>query len=127
ILELLEGGNQSHMIFCRMLQTGDIKKKWLLQLVSLRGMHFRFRAWAWKEPLVLQPVVNDGNSFPWQSEESYDVVGGIFADGNERILPSRQSSRDDPSIEHPFPVIFLRHPKRREVMNRRHQRARLGP
>src|SRR5205814_2614626 len=104
--ELLESRNQSHVIFSRMFESRDIKKKWALQIVTLRGFLLRFVAGAGKEPFMIQPIMNDGNPLARKPKKLCDVPSRIFADGNASILPPRQPPHDDAAIEHPFPFIF---------------------
>src|SRR5579883_2153348 len=79
-----------------------------------------------KAPMV-DPVVNDFDLGLTQSKKTDQIRGGVVADGNNPVLPHRQPSHDDASIEHAFPIVFTRYMKGSQVMDGRHEWARFWP
>src|SRR5207245_2610751 len=110
-----------------MLQPRDIKEEPLMKTKSFRGLGFCPFLLAWEEPLMLDPIMNDGDPLLRHTKKLDAVAGGVPADGNDFVLPACQSSCNHASIKHPFPVVFSRDSKRSEVVNRGNERAWPGP
>src|SRR5262245_59475904 len=99
-LELFKSFNQSHVVFAWMLQTGNVQEKGLSQVILLRHGCLCHGNIAGKESLVVQSVVNDGNSLAWQPEVMSYVTRCGFAYRNNFMLSPGETPRDDPAVKH---------------------------
>src|SRR5689334_21815879 len=100
-----------------MLQTRSVEKERFCQSKALKCVAFGFGGIPGEEAFVLEAIMNNLNPFTRHFKKSANVCGRVFADGYDFILPPRQLFRDDTAINHPFPIIFLRDTKWREVVN----------
>ena len=125
--EFVESLNQTHMVLSGMLQAGDIQKERLVQPQMVFHEHLSLFLGAGKEPFVVYAIINDCDALLTDSEECFQIMSRVLADRYELILPARQSFRHDPPIEHPFPIVFSRDMKWRQIMNSSDQWARTPP
>ena len=105
-LELFECFDERQMIFSRVFEARDVKEERFLQLITRGGFAFGLRSRAWKKALVIEAIVNDGDTGTIHLEKTNDILGGIFANGDDLILAMCQAADNDAAIEHPFPVVF---------------------
>src|SRR5437773_5635159 len=122
--EPVERLDQAHMILGRMFQTRDVEEERLAQAVALSESSGLFGG-AREKTVLIQPVVNHRQPFFRQSKKFENVAPGALADRDDFVLTTRQSPRDDASVEHPLPLVLVGQSERGEIMDRGHQRA--GP
>jgi hypothetical protein len=80
-----------------------------------------------EEASVVEAVVDRRQALSGHMEKIRDIVRGILANGDDTVLALRQASRYDSAINHSLPVVFPRHAERRQIVNRRDERARPRP
>ena len=122
--ELVKSINQAGVIFARVFQARDIKKKGLSDSRSAGELELRASAIARKEAVVLQAIIDHRKFRAWYSKERFDVARGVFADGNNFVLATGEIFYHDPAIDHARQVIFARNTKGSQVMDSRDFRAR---
>jgi hypothetical protein len=76
---------------------------------------------------MVEAIVNRRQALGGHMEKIRDIARGVLANGDDAVLALRQASRYDSAVKHSLPVVFPRHTERREIVNRRDERARLRP
>src|SRR6185295_9874804 len=110
-----------------MFQSRDVEENGRLQLVFARHFGLSRFARAGEEAFMLYAVVNHTDSFAWNVEEFPNIARGVFADGDDSVLPLSQSAGNDTPVEGSGPIILFCDTKWREVVNRGHEWAGPGP
>jgi len=106
------------MVLARIFQARDVKEERLRQPMLYPHCRFGLLTRTRKKPVMLEPIVNHGNSLSRQPKKLHDVPRGVLADGDDFVLPPRQAPNEHPPVEHSFPIIFIRHVKRSQIVNR---------
>ena len=115
------------MILGGMLEPGDVKEEWRFEAVSPRGFCFRCIAITGREPLMIQPIVNNGDALASQPKEGGNVARGVFADGHDPVLAPGEPPDEYFGVDHALPVVFFGDMKGREIVDGGNQRTRFGP
>jgi len=123
--ELLEGGNQAHVVFAGVFEARDVEKKWLIDFERLAHAFVDVTA-SRRETLMVEAVIDNANAVARDVEKAANVASGVAADGDDGVLPLGQVARDDAPVKHAKAVVFGGDVKGREIVDRADHGAGLG-
>ncbi len=114
------------MVFRGMLEARDVEEK---RGAARAGENRRIRrSLAGRvEAIMVQAVGDDRDPLLRHLETAHDVVRRRTADRDDLALPPREPPRDHAAVEHPRGIVFPREVEGREIVDRRHERARPSP
>ena len=124
VLELIEGGDEAHMVFSRMFESRDVEEKGSAGLPVCAGLPASSVIRRWTKPGVVQAVIDNADSVPRNVEVTKHVAGSISADGDNRVLAVSQSLDNNAAIKHAEGIVLARDVEWGEVVDRGDRGAR---